>query len=285
MSRSSPSAFRNAAILLVAAWMGLFFLVPNLLVLAVSFLSRHETGLVASPLTLENYLRLLDPVYGEALLRSTGLAAAATALCLALGYPFAYLLSRTRAGTQRTLLVLLIIPYWTNSLIRTYSIRSLLAANGPVNALLAWTGATGEPFPFLYNAPAVVLGLVYLLLPFMVLPLYAVLEKLDPALLEAAGDLGAGRMQRLLRIVLPLTLPGIIAGSLLVFLPALGMFFVADLLGGSRDLLVGNFIKGQFLEARNWPFGSATSVALTLIMGALLVAYHYSVRWTKREAI
>ncbi len=278
------SPFRTFAIGLVAGWLGLFLLVPSLFVLVTSLLTRHETDLVAGPLTLQNYGRLLDPVYAHVLVHSSSLSLAATVICLVLGYPVAWTIARARPGLRRFLLVLLVVPYWTNSLVRTYAIRTLIATKGVFNALLLKAGLIDEPVRMLYSGHAVTLGLVYIFLPFMVLPLYAVLEKMDPAILEAAEDLGAGPFQKFTRVLLPLSLPGIIAGSLLVFLPSLGMFYVADLLGGSRDLLVGNLIKNQFLEARNWPFGSAVSIALTLIMGVLLTAHMVSVRWTRGRA-
>jgi spermidine/putrescine transport system permease protein len=272
------SRFCAVAMGVLALWLGLFVLVPAALVLGTSVLARSEADLVTARLSLDAWIRLLDPLYLAVFGRSAALALMATALCLLVGYPFAWLLARARANRRSLLLLLVIIPFWTNSLVRTYAVRSLLAARGPVNQLLQAVGLTAEPLELLYTGPAVVLGLMYIMLPFMVLPLFAVLEKLDRALLEAAADLGAGPGQVLLRVVLPLSLPGIIAGCVLVFLPSLGMFFVADLLGGARDLMVGNFIKEQFLDARDWPFGAAASVAMTMLMALLLVAYRASQR-------
>ena len=251
-------------------------MLPGLLILGTSLLSRDESRFVDFTLSAESYRRLIDPLYAAVFGRSAALALAATALCLAVGYPFAYLVARAPGRLRPLLLLLVVIPFWTNSLVRTYAIRTLLAAQGLLNGLLQALGLVDEPLRLLYTGTAVISGLVYVLLPFMVLPLFAVIEQLDQRMIEAAEDLGANRVQVFLRVVIPLTLPGIIAGSLLVFLPALGMFYVSDLLGGARDLLIGNLIKSQFLDARDWPFGSAASVAMTAAMALLLGAYRWS---------
>lgn len=263
---------------ILPVWLGLFTLLPLLMVIAVSFLSRDESGLIAPILTADNYLRLLDPVYLRVFGHSLGLAALTTGLCLLLGYPFAYGLSRAGTGWRPVLFTLVIVPFWTNSLVRTYALRGILAAKGPLNTLLLSLGLIDTPVRLLYTDPAVVIGLVYVLLPFMILPLYSSFEKLDRRFLEAAADLGAGGFATLWRVVIPLTLPGIVAGSLLVFLPALGMFYVSDVLGGARDLLIGNFLKDQFLDARDWPFGAAAGVLVILLLGLFLALYGLSRR-------
>jgi spermidine/putrescine transport system permease protein len=275
---TEKSLFKTATIGLTGAWLGFFVLIPNVMILATSFLQRDEAAFVRLDFTLENYRRILDPVYLQVFGHSAAMALVATLVCLVLGYPFAYALARTRPGLRHLLLLLVIIPFWTNSLIRTYAIRSLLATQGALNHFLLFIGIIDEPLRLLYTGTAVTIGLVYILFPFMVLPLFAVIEKLDTRLLEAAADLGAGRFQTFVRVIIPLTMPGIIAGGLLVFLPALGMFYVSDLLGGAKDLLIGNFIKNQFLDARDWPFGAAASVAMTLIMALMLIAYFFSIR-------
>jgi len=167
-------------------------------------------------------------------------------------------------------------------LVRTYAMKLLIATNGLVNQALLGLGWIDEPLRMLYTEGAVIAGLVYVLLPFMILPLYAIFEQLRNDLLEASADLGAGRWQTFYRVVLPLTMPGIIAGSLLVLLPAVGMFYVADVLGGAKNLLIGNIVKNQFLDARDWPFGAAASLLLTLAMGVLLYAYYLSVKLIRR---
>lgn len=277
--------FKYAAILLLSAWMLLFVLAPNLLVLATSFLTRHESELIELSFTTENYLRLFDPLYFKVFLHSLWMAALATLLCLLGGYPFALFLTQLPPRLQKFLLVLVIVPFWTNSLVRTYAIRSLLAVRGPLNQLLQSLGLIDQPLRLLYSGSAVTIGLVYVLLPFMILPLYTSLEKLERNQLEAAADLGAGRWQTLRRVIIPQTMPGIIAGCLLVFLPALGMFYIADLLGGAKDLLIGNLIKNQLLDARDWPFGASLSVVMTLLMALLLIAHAISRRRLNQEAL
>jgi spermidine/putrescine transport system permease protein len=270
--------FRRLTVGLLASWIALFMLVPNLLVTGASLLTSDEENFVALPLTLESYRQLADPLYLEVLLGSTVLALSATVICLLVSYPFAFWLTRVPARRRALPLALVIIPFWTNSLVRTYAIRTLVATQGPLNKLLIAASVIDAPLPLLYTGGAVVFGLVYVLLPFMILPLYAVMEKLDWRLVEAARDLGAGPLAAFRRVVLPLTLPGIIAGSLMVFLPGVGMFYVADLLGGAKELLVGNLIKNQFLDARNWQFGAALSVALLAVLALLLTGYRYSRR-------
>lgn len=224
-------SFRGVTLTLVVGWLVLFALLPNLLVIGSSLLNRSVESFVAWPPTLEAYRRLFDPIYWEILLHSLKLAAMATVIALLLGYPLAVVMARAGRRWQLWLLLLLILPFWTNSLVRVYAIKSILGTRGLINTTLLDLGLIEQPLNLLYTEFAVVFGLVYVLFPFMVLPLYASLERLDPRLLEAGRDLGANALQRLWRITLPLTLPGIIAGSLMVFLPAMGMFYIADLLG------------------------------------------------------
>ncbi|NJI08536.1 spermidine/putrescine ABC transporter permease PotB [Aeromonas veronii] len=267
------NGFRNGAIALILGWLTLFVFLPNLMIIGVSFLTRDESELIAPLFTLSNYGRLLDPLYFEVLLHSLWLALLATSICLLVGYPFAWLLAHLPARIRPLLLFLVVVPFWTNSLIRTYALKVLLGTRGLINSWLLDLGLIERPLQMMYTEVAVIIGLVYVLLPFMVLPLYSSIEKLDSRLLEAARDLGANGWQRLVRIILPLTLPGIIAGCLLVFLPAMGMFYVSDLLGGAKHLLIGNLIKTQFLNSRDWPFGAAISVMLTVLMALLVYCY------------
>lgn len=267
------NGFRNGAIALILGWLTLFVFLPNLMIIGVSFLTRDEFELIAPLFTLSNYGRLLDPLYFEVLLHSLWLALLATSICLLVGYPFAWLLAHLPARVRPLLLFLVVVPFWTNSLIRTYALKVLLGTRGLINGWLLDLGLIERPLQMMYTEVAVIIGLVYVLLPFMVLPLYSSIEKLDGRLLEAARDLGANGWQRLVRIILPLTLPGIIAGCLLVFLPAMGMFYVSDLLGGAKHLLIGNLIKTQFLNSRDWPFGAAISVMLTVLMALLVYCY------------
>ncbi len=269
---------QNVIVLLIVSWLTLFVLLPNLMIFATSFLTRDDAHFVSMAFTLNNYTRLLDPLYADVLLHSLNMAFIATLCCLLLGYPFAWCLTKLPARLRPLMLFLLIVPFWTNSLIRIYGLKIFLSTRGWLNEFLLWIGIIDKPFRIMYTSEAVILGLIYILLPFMVLPLYSSLEKLDKSCLEAARDLGANKVKTFWRIILPLTMPGIVAGCLLVFIPAMGLFFVADLLGGAKNLLIGNVIKSQFLNIRDWPFGAATSIVMTLLMGLMLLAYWRAAR-------
>ena len=243
-----------------------------------SFLTRDNAHFVSAVLTFSHYNRLLDPLYAQVLLHSLNMALIATIGCLLLGYPFAWCLTKLTPRLRPLMVFLLIVPFWTNSLIRIYGLKIFLSTRGWLNDFLLSLGLIDKPFRIMYTPEAVILGLIYILLPLMVLPLYSSLEKLDKPLLEAARDLGAGKLQTFFRIILPLTMPGIIAGCLLVLIPAMGLFYVADLMGGAKNLLIGNVIKSQFLNIRDWPFGAATSIVMTLLMGLLLLIYWRAAR-------
>ncbi len=250
-------------------WMALLFFAPFVIVLAYSFLTRGPYGGVWGPWTLENYQRLFDPLYLTILMRSFAMAAAATALCLLFAFPAALFI--VRATRHRNLyLQLVMLPFWTSFLVRTYAWMFLLRDTGLINTALEAAGIIHDPLPLLYNNGAVLLGLVYGYLPFMVLPIYATLERLDPSLMEAAADLGARPMAAILRVIVPLAKPGILAGSVLVFIPCLGAYLTPDLLGGGRTVLVGNLVQNQFTGARDWPFGSAVSITLMALVTVLL---------------
>lgn len=272
--KKSRKYFQNVVITGVVAWLVLFVFMPNLMIIATSFLTRDDAHLVKMVFSLDNYTRLFDPLYAEVLLHSLNMAVIATLCCLVIGYPFAFILARLPARVRPLLLFLLIVPFWTNSLIRIYGLKLFLSTRGYLNEFLLWTGIIDTPLRIMYTPEAVILGLIYILLPFMVMPLYSSIEKLDKSVLEAARDLGANKLQTFIRIIIPLTMPGIVAGSLLVMLPSLGLFYVSDLLGGAKNLLIGNVIKSQFLNIRDWPFGAATSICLTLVMGILLYIYY-----------
>jgi spermidine/putrescine transport system permease protein len=276
MQRGAHS-FKLFSVGLIWFWLGLFVLIPLLMLFIASFLQRGETEFVKFAFTLENYQRILNPIYLDVFWNSFNLALLTTAFCLLLGYPFAFLLARVKGTYKHLLLLFVIIPFWTSSLIRTYAMIIILKTNGLLNNFLLWLGLIQEPMQLLYTQTAVIAGLVYSLLPFMILPLYATIEKLDIRLIEAAKDLGARNARIFISIIIPLTMPGIIAGSMLVFLPALGMFYIPDLLGGAKSLLIGNLIQNQFLSARDWPFGSAVSVMLIFVMSFLLMIYYFSI--------
>jgi spermidine/putrescine transport system permease protein len=277
--------FKYAAIGVTLFWLTLFVFFPNFLVLAVSFLSRDNENLVVMAPTLSNYLSIADPVYLKVLINSVKLAASTTFISILIAFPFACILARLPERVRNISLLLIIIPFWTSALVRTYCIKLLLTTNGLINVFLMKLSITSAPLDMLYTNGAVITGLVYTLLPFMILPIYATMEKLDTRYIEAARDLGAGYFNTMFRVVVPLSAPGIIAGALLVFLPALGLFYIPDILGGSKTLMLGNLVKNQFLDARNWPFGSAVSVLLTVIMGVLLAANYKTVKSAGKKGI
>jgi spermidine/putrescine transport system permease protein len=252
--------------------LALLFAAPFAIVLAYSFLTRGVYGGIEPPWTAESYRRLFDSLYLAILWRSFVMAVAATALCLLLAFPAALFISR--APRHKNLyLQLVMLPFWTSFLVRTYAWIFLLRDTGLFNTALQALGITHAPLPLLYNDGAVLLGLVYGYLPFMVLPIYATLERLDPALVEAAADLGARPLGTVFRIVVPLSRPGIVAGSVLVFIPCLGAYLTPDLLGGGRTVMVGNLVQNQFTTARDWPFGAAVSIALMALVTLLLVVF------------
>ncbi len=271
---SKKFSLQNAIITLIVGWLVLFVLIPNVMIIGTSFLTRDEANLIEMTFTFDNYLRLLDPLYAKVLIHSFYMAIVATIICLIIGYPFAYIVAKMPEKWRPIMLFLVIVPFWTNSLIRTYGLKIVLGTQGILNKALIGIGIIDTPMRLMYTESAVMIGLVYILLPFMILPLYSAIEKLDDTYIEAARDLGANKIQTLTKVILPLTMPGIIGGCLLVLLPALGMFYISDLLGGAKNLLIGNVIKSQVLNARDWPFGAATSIALTIAMAIMLYAYY-----------
>lgn len=265
---------QKAIITLIFGWLIIFVLVPNLMIIVTSFLTRDEADLIELTFTLNNYYRLFDPLYAKVLLHSFYMATIATILCLAIGYPFAYIIANMQKRWRPIMLFLVIVPFWTNSLIRIYGLKIVIGTHGVINKSLLALAIIDKPLKVMYSESAVMIGLVYVLLPFMILPLYSSIEKLDKTYLEAAKDLGASKLQTFLKIILPLTMPGVIAGCLLVLIPALGMFYVSDLLGGAKNILIGNVIKSQILNSRDWPFGAATSITLTVVMAIMLYIYY-----------
>lgn len=260
-------------------WLAAFVILPLAILAVYSFCSRDDLGRVVFTFTWENYGRVFEPIYLRILGRSVGYAALTTALCVAIGFPVAWYIARRDAATRHRLLFLLMVPFWTSSLIRTYAWIGILKSEGLLNGLLQWANVIAAPLDLLYTPTAVVIGLVYVYLPFMILPIYGSAEKLDPSLVEAAHDLGAGPVRAFTSVIIPLTWPGIAAGMLLVFVPAIGMFAVTDLMGGAQVPMIGNVIQNQFLKARNWPFGAALGVVFTLIF-----IVSYAVMQRRREA-
>ncbi|WP_448188319.1 ABC transporter permease subunit [Azospirillum sp. sgz301742] len=275
-------------------WLVLFFLVPFLIVLRISF----SEAVIAQPpytplidwlqgedgeglklqvtLNLGSYLRLFgDELYVLAYVSSLKVAAVSTLLCLLLGYPMAYAIARARPERRGALMMLVILPFWTSFLIRVYAWIGILKANGTLANLLASLGLADPSFELLYSDTAVYIGITYSYLPFMILPLYASLEKMDPALLEAAADLGCRPWQAFLRVTLPLSMPGIIAGSLLVFIPAVGEFVIPELLGGPDTLMIGRVLWNEFFSNRDWPVASAVAIALLLFLVVPIMLFQY----------
>jgi spermidine/putrescine transport system permease protein len=296
-------------------WLALFFLVPLVIVFIVSLGQRDRLGTVAYPafdltnlaIYFDDYARFFSAINGEYIYlrifgRSLGLAILNTLICLLFGYPFAFWIARQPERYRGFLIFLVMIPFWTNFLVRTYAWMLILRDSGLINnlwtitlhqqavmladksSLFAWLAtATAQKLPLLFNQPAVLLGLFYGFLPFMVLPLYANLEKMDWSLLEAAADLGAGNWQIISRILLPLTAPGIAAGSIIVFIPSLGAYVTPDLMGGGRVSLVGNLLQQQFLTVRNWPFGAAIGFILMSIMLLMTIIYFRIVAQSEKQ--
>ena len=268
--------FQKGTVATIFGWLLLFVLVPNVLVFVISFLTenRQSQYFVDFAFTLSAYQALFNDTYATVLWNSLYMAGIATFFCLIIGYPFAFIIAKLPAKVRPILLFLVVLPFWTNSLIRIYGIKIFLGVKGLLNEALLWLGIINEPLRLLNSELAIIIGLVYILLPFMILPLYSSIEKIDNRLLEAAKDLGANAFQRFIRVTIPLTMPGIVSGCLLVLLPAMGMFYVADLLGGGKTPLVGNIIKSLFLNTNQFALGSAVSIALTILMALMLYVYY-----------
>lgn len=269
---------RNRRIALLLApgslWVLLFFALPMAILMSLTFKTFVDAQ-ITDLFTLENYARIFtDPVYFKVFVRSFWIAVLVTVVTLALGYPVAHFIARKTVEHRELLFLALIIPFWTSIVIRTYAWKILLGNSGFVNWLLREGGLVDVPIQFLYSSPAVIIGLVHVFLPFMIVPLYASLEKLDAGVEEAAQDLGAGRLQTFLRITLPLTMPGVAMGSLLVFILSLGSFLTPDLLGGTNSLMVSNIIQAEFLESGNWPFGGAMSIVFLVVSVVFMLAYN-----------
>jgi spermidine/putrescine transport system permease protein len=268
---SKPEARAWALLAPGGFWLLLFFLVPLLIMFVYSFMPRGIYGGVDPGFTLQHYARFFDPLYLDVLRRTFLWSIACTVICLVLGYPVAYLI--VRGGRWRNILLFLVVlPFWTSFLVRTFAMIFLMRDTGLINNWLLKLGLIAQPLSILYTPFAVMAGLVYGFLPFMILPIYASLEKLDPSLLEAAEVLGARPRARFRKVTLPLSMPGVVAGCLLVFIPALGSFLTSDLLGGAKQMMIGNLVQNQFSSARNWPFGSAASfIVMALVLAAVMI--------------
>jgi spermidine/putrescine transport system permease protein len=289
MGRPSTFLLVAPAVLVI----GVFMLIPMFIALAYSFMTADPYGGVQAPFTFDAYIQFLyqrdfddSLIFGSdyilIIARSIYLAVATTAICLALGLPVAWYITCQGEERRRILLFLITLPFWINTLIRTYCWILILRDEGLANKLLRALGIIADPLPLLYNDGSILLGLVYTFLPFMVLPIYSTLERIDPRLIEAAYDLYASRVAVFRRVIWPLAKPGALAGATLVFAPALGSFLAPDLLGGGKKLLIGSLIQMQFTSSRNWPFGAALSIAITAVILLVMIVR----TWTapKREA-
>lgn len=277
--------FKFSAIGIVALWLFLFALLPLLCIIIFSFLQHDANHFYIWKFTWQNYQQLLSLPYLNIFWHSVKLAFSVTIVCLILGYPFAYFLTKLSPKYKSLMALLIVIPFWTSSLLRSFAIITLIQANGIMNKVLLHLHIIHQPLQLMYTNLAVLIGLVYNLLPFVILPLFANMEKLDLRLLEAARDLGANQLTVFIRVLLPLTRSGIFSAVLLTFLPAMTLFYIPDLLGGAKSLLVGNVIQMTFLSARNWPMGAALGISLTLIMSLLLLYYLRSTPKHQREAL
>ncbi len=256
-----------------AAEMLLLVVLPLLYVCLMSIMTRPSYGGVEFTVSFNGYKALFEKAYLVAIWNSVRMSLVSTVIILLVSYPMAYMLSRCSRRVASNLIILMMIPYFTNSLIRLYSYITLFNTKGILTGILTRLGMTWSA-DFLYSESAVVLGLVYVCIPYAVLPMYSSIERLDKALLEASYDLGAGRVKTFFRITLPMTMPGVYAAAIISFVPSIGNYFVADVLGGNKTLLIGNLIKDQFMSSRNWPLGSALSVFL--IAGTMILVYLYA---------
>ncbi len=252
-------------------YLGVLFLVPMLFIIVTAFLESSRFGGLRWEFGLDDFERALDPLYVNVLLSSLFIAGVTTLLALLVGYPAAWAIARLPKRWRLVVLILVVLPFWTNFLVRTYAWIVLLNSEGPLNGVLMDLGLIGQPLGLLYTPGAVVAGLLYAYLPLMILPLYVAIDRLDPELREAARDLGASPARTFLTVTLPMTLPGAITGCIFVFVPSLGNFIIPELLGGGKMVMVGNLIRDQFLEARNWPFGSVLALSVMAILAGLMV--------------
>ena len=250
-----------------------FVLGPLVYMVILSFLQRAETWGVTNEVTINNYLNILEPVYLKTFTESFKLAIISTVLIILIGYPFGYFMAKLTAKWKKRTMMLLMIPFWTSSLIRLYGWIIIFRANGVLDKILMALGITEEPLKVLYTYPAVVVGMIYALLPFMIFAVYSSAEKMDWSLVEAARDLGASRIRAFLTVTLKMTLPGLLSGVILTFVPSMGLFFIADILGGNKVVLVGSLIQDQLMKAHNWPFAAALAVVLTIITSVMIGVY------------
>ncbi len=262
-----------------------FVLGPLVYMFVLSFLERAEGWGVTNAFTLANYQNILNPIYLDTFIESFKLAITSTLLIILIGYPFGYFMAKLSPKWKKRVMLMLMIPFWTSSLIRLYGWIIIFRANGTLDKVLMAVGLTERPLKLLYTYPAVVVGMVYALLQFMVLAVYSSAEKMDWSLVEAARDLGASPLQAFLTVTLKMTLPGLLSGVILTFIPSMGLFFIADLLGGNKIVLVGSLIQDQLMKAHNWPFAAALSVVLMLLTSLMISVYKRVTHSTELEGL
>jgi spermidine/putrescine transport system permease protein len=275
LHRRKPGFLAWLVLAPLVAWLLLFVVAPTILLIVVSFAERDSLGRIVYDFHFGNYIRAFDRVWLKVLLDSIWYAFITTVICMALGFPVAYFIGRAPERWRSLLLLLVMVPFWTSFLIRTYAWITILAKDGLLNAILVGSGLVAQPLSLLYTPFAIVLGLVYNFLPFMILPIYTSVEKLDNALIEAAYDLGAGPLRAFSQVIIPLTRPGIAAGAMLVFVPSIAMFAITTLMGGGTNPTIGEVIFKQFTSGRNQPFGAALG---TILLGIFLLALWFSRR-------
>ncbi|MGH4051933.1 MAG: ABC transporter permease [Clostridium sp.] len=256
----------------ISFWMLFFVAVPLLYIVFISFMQRGDDGSIVYIPTISNYTRMASSLYVKVFWDSIVVAFVTTLFSLVFGYPFAYFATKLKKY-KIAIMLLIMAPFLTNSLIRTYGWIVILSTNGSLNHILLITGIIKEPLKMLYSYGAVMIGMIYTMFPFMVLPLYNSIDKLDKSYIEASKDLGASSWKTFINVTLPLTMPGIVAGCILVFVPSVGLFFIPDLMGGSNVMLIGNLIRNQFLQANDWPFGAALSIVMIFISLILILFY------------
>ncbi|QJC35042.1 spermidine/putrescine ABC transporter permease PotB [Enterobacteriaceae endosymbiont of Donacia piscatrix] len=274
---------KKIIIFLIIGWLLLFIFLPNIIIIIISFLKKDNYDSIIFHFSLNNYFRLFNDLYIKVFVNTLLISLITTIICFLIGYPFAWCLTKISSKKKSLMLFFLFLPFWVNSLIRIYCLKNFLGINGWLNNILLYLNIIHHPIHIIYTPSAVILGLIYILLPFMIVPIYSSFEKLDKFYIEAAKDLGAKSWKIFFHIIIPLTTSGIIAGCLLVFLPSMGMFYISDLMGGSKNLLIGNMIKNQFLYIRDWPLGAATSNIIILLTGFFLILYFKIINFLNKK--
>jgi len=272
MKKVNINILKGATIVPISFWILFFVAIPLIYIVFISFMQRGDDGSIVYIPTISNYTRMASSLYVKVFWDSIVVAFITTLFTLVFGYPFAYFATKIKKY-KFIIMMLIMAPFLTNSLIRTYGWIVILSTNGMVNHVLLRFGIIKEPLKMLYSYGAVMIGMIYTMFPFMVLPLYNSIDKMDKTYIEAAKDLGASKWKTFRTITIPLTMPGIVAGCILVFIPSVGLFFIPDLMGGSNVMLIGNLIRNQFLEANDWPFGAALSIVMIFVSLILILVY------------